>query len=96
MLEKFERIKVSNNGSKRVFSLEPIFINVNKIISVLDTDQMLEVLKVEDSNLCEKSFSILSWTHGDTVKESIVVGSAESIYCALSNSELNNRQLLNG
>lgn len=96
MLEKFERLRVTNDGSKRVFSLESIFINVNKIISLLDTDKMSEVLKTEKSRLSEEDFSILTWTHGKDIRESVVVGSAESISRSLSVSTPYEKELLNG
>ena len=96
MLEKFERITVTNDGSKRTFSLEPIFINTNKIISLLDTDKISEALKEEGSRLCEKDFSILTWSHGNTTKEIIVIGSAESISQSLSVKNPTQRELLNG
>ena len=96
MLKKFERITVVNDGSKRLFSLEPIFINTNKIISLLDTDSLSETLKEEGSQLCEKDFSILTWSHGNTTRESIVIGSAESISQTLLAKSSSQRELLNG
>tara|TARA_Y100001972_G_C7643259_1_gene323162 strand:- start:625 stop:906 length:282 start_codon:yes stop_codon:yes gene_type:complete len=92
MLLKIKKLNIENEGYKRRFSIQTVFINKMNIVSVMDYKGINEFLIREESSLSEKKFSLIKLNEGREVTDIIALGSAEEIF---SDSKTEGKQLLN-
>tara|TARA_Y100000592_G_C5366248_1_gene266198 strand:+ start:217 stop:498 length:282 start_codon:yes stop_codon:yes gene_type:complete len=78
MLFPVKRLIIENTGYKRDISLKTIYINSSNVVSVVDYDGVTEFLLRENSDLQDKSFSLIRLNN--TTDDIIALGSAQQIY----------------
>ena len=92
MLFPVKRLMIENTGYKRDISLKTIYINSSSVISITDYDGVTEFLLRENSNLQDKSFSLIRLNN--ITDDIIVLGSAQQIFSIVKEAT-DGRQLLN-
>ena len=92
MLFPVKRLMIENTGYKRDISLKTIYINSSSVISITDYDGVTEFLLRENSNLQDKSFSLIRLNN--IADDIIVLGSAQQIFSIVKEAT-DGRQLLN-
>lgn len=78
MLFPVKKLLIENTGYKRDISLKTIYINSSNVVSITDYDGVTEFLLRENSQLQDKSFSLLKLNN--VSDDIIVLGSAQQIY----------------
>ena len=78
MIFPVKRLMIENDGYKREISLETIYINSTKVISITDYNGLSEFLTREGSPHRDKSFSLIK-INGES-GEIIALGNAQQIY----------------
>lgn len=78
MLFPVKRLIIENTGYKRDISLRTMYINSSSIASITDYDGATEFLLRENSDLQDKSFSLIKLN--DIADDIIALGSAQQIY----------------
>ena len=85
MLVELKKLKVINEGYKRVISLDKIYVNSSHIISVTDYSGANDFLLSEGSSeYANHSFSLVKVSAGQTSQDFIILGSSEQIFSKLS------------
>ena len=77
MLFPVKRLIIENTGYKR----EIIYINSTNVVSIVDYDGVTEFLLRENSQLQDKSFSLIKLNN--TMDDVIALGSAQQIFSLL-------------
>ena len=95
MLVKIKKVKVKNNGYRREFLLESIYINADSIISICNYENLQEFLISEKSDLSAEKFSLVKIQEGNSAEEIIAVGSADAIFAEI-NTKHQGKELING
>ena len=98
MLVAFHKLVIINEGYKRTYSLNKIYVNPAHIISVRDYQEASDFLMTEGaSNLVQKKFSLIKINNASCVEEVIVSGHSEEIYKLIKSPDSkDNRGILNG
>ena len=95
MLVSITRLNITNTGYERSTKLEKIFINTEKIISIVNYDEVRSFLLKEGSDLSEKSFSLLKISSGTRKEEDLIVlGSPEEVVSSFKTSPLAKKEML--
>ena len=95
MLVSVTRLNISNTGYKNSTRLETIFINTEKIVSIVNYEEIKSFLIREGSDLSDRQFSLLKIS-SNTEKEQdlIVLGSPQDIVASFNTTESSNRGIL--
>ena len=95
MLVSVTRLNISNTGYKNSTRLETIFINTEKIVSIVNYEEIKSFLIREGSDLSDRQFSLLKIS-SNTEKEQdlIVLGSPQDIVASFNATESSNRGIL--
>ncbi len=81
MLFPVKRLIIENTGYKREITLKTIYINSTNVVSIVDYDGVTEFLLRENSQLQDKSFSLIKLNN--TMDDVIALGSAQQIFSLL-------------
>ena len=84
MLKKIKTVNVTSNGREREVLMSDMFVNVEKIVSIVDYDNIKKILFDFSPDLKQSDFSLLKISEGPNLKELIVLGTAEEVYQSLS------------
>jgi len=94
MLVEIRKLKITNEGYHREFSLDKIYINSNSVVSIVDYDNARDFLLQEGcEKFLSKNFSLVKINEGSRVDEIIAIGSAEELYSSFNSRD---KGLLNG
>lgn len=91
MLFPVKRLIIENTGYKREITLKTIYVNSTNVVSIIDYDGVTEFLLRENSELQDKSFSLIKLNN--TADDVIVLGSAQQIF-SLVREERTGKHLL--
>ena len=83
MLVELKKLNIINEGHKRKISLDKIYINSDKIVSIVDYEEVEKFLIMEQSNYSDQKFSLVKIGHGDKTEDIIALGTAEQIFTNL-------------
>ena len=88
MLVELKKLKIVNEGYKRVVSLDKIYVNVDHIISVTDYSGVNDFLLSEGSpEYANRSYSLIKINTGQSSQDVIVLGTSEHIYSQLATNK---------
>mgnify|MGYP001230220147 CR=1 FL=1 len=80
MLVSITKLNISNTGYERPAKLEKIFINTERIISIVNYEKIKDFLIREGNDLSDNSFSLMKISSGKQSEEDLIVlGSPEQI-----------------
>ena len=97
MLVSITRLDISNTGYERPAKLEKIFINTEKIISIVNYEKVKDFLLREGSDLSNSSFSLMKISSGAKSEEDLIVlGSPEQIVSSFKIESYSEKEVILG
>ena len=95
MLVSVTRLNISNTGYQRTAKLEKIFINTEKIVSIVNYDEVKSFLLKEGNELSGKEFSLLKISSSTKKEEDwIVLGNPDEIVSSFNTSGPSSKEML--
>ena len=95
MLVSVTRLNIKNTGYERSTELEKIFINTEKIVSIVNYEEINNFLLQEGNDLSAKPFSLLTISSGPRKEEGLIIlGSPEEIVSSFNVVESSKKEIL--